>query len=276
MAISLQEERNIPGNSDTCVLILTSDRYADLWHPFFTLFFRYWKDCPYTVYLGANKKKYDDQRVVTVQSGEPKDWASDTLSILKQIPEQYVILLLEDYFLTAPADSDTLRKSVQLMKKDNADFMRLGCFPESYNDLYPFTPHPSESFAVVTESGALYALTLQAGIWKRESFIELLIPGETPWDFEIEGSKRATKKKFKMLGIKPNPEEDYVHGPISYLCTAVTKGVWMREALELCEKEKINADFSQRPIETEKEQRKRILKRKLPWFMQSIMDKFNK
>lgn len=272
----MQERSNIQGTADACVLILSSDRYADLWEPFFTLFFRYWKDCPYKVYLGANLKKYDDSRVVTIQSGEPKDWATDTRSIVSQIPEQYIILLLEDYFLTRPADCATLRKSIELMKSDNADFMRLGCFPVSFNDLYPFRQHPLESFAVVTEPGAMYALTLQAGIWKKDSFLDLLIPGESPWDFEIEASKRATKKKFRMLGIKPDPNEDYVHGPISYLCTAVTKGVWMREALELCEKEKIKVDFSHRPIETEKEQRKRILKRKLPWFMQSLMDKFNK
>lgn len=271
----MQDKSNIQAN-DMAVLVLSSDRYSDLWHPFFALFFRYWKNCPYPVYLGSNKKRFDDPRVTTILSGDPKDWSADTISILKQIPEKYVLVILEDYFFTDRVDAETIQKSLELVKSENADFMRMASFPSSFNDIYPFRPHPRAAFAVVTQPGAMYALTLQVGIWNREIFADLLIPGETPWDFEIEGSKRANDKKLKLLGIRPDPDEEYVHGPIPYLCTAVTKGVWMREALELCEKEKIECDFSQRPVETEKQQRKRILKSKLPWFLQSLMDKFNK
>ena len=36
------------------VLVPSCDAYADLWIPFFALFWRYWSDCPFPVYLGTN------------------------------------------------------------------------------------------------------------------------------------------------------------------------------------------------------------------------------
>ena len=48
------------------VLFTSCDKYQDLWGPFFTLFFRYWQDCPYLVYIGSNHFKYDHERVNTI------------------------------------------------------------------------------------------------------------------------------------------------------------------------------------------------------------------
>ena len=40
--------------SDCSILVVSCDRYRDLWTPFFTLFQRYWPDCDMPVYLGTN------------------------------------------------------------------------------------------------------------------------------------------------------------------------------------------------------------------------------
>ena len=41
--------------SDSAILILSCDKFSDLWKPFFDLFWKYWPDCPYNVYLKVMK-----------------------------------------------------------------------------------------------------------------------------------------------------------------------------------------------------------------------------
>ncbi len=72
------------------VLVTSCDKYQDLWEPFFTLFFRYWQDCPYPVYLGTNHLKYDHERVKTIAVGDETDWSSDFRSMLEQIPQRSI------------------------------------------------------------------------------------------------------------------------------------------------------------------------------------------
>ena len=49
------------------VLVISCDRYADLWRPFFELFWRHWPDCQGPVYLGSNFTDYSDPRVQTIK-----------------------------------------------------------------------------------------------------------------------------------------------------------------------------------------------------------------
>ncbi|MCX8008474.1 MAG: hypothetical protein N3A54_02085 [Patescibacteria group bacterium] len=82
---------------DCAILVLSCDKYSDLWDPFFDLFKRYWKDCPFPVYLGSNTKKYSDGSIKTILSGSPKDWSTDLLNIVDKIREEFLFIWLEDF-----------------------------------------------------------------------------------------------------------------------------------------------------------------------------------
>ena len=53
----------------SAVLILSCDKYADIWTTFFAFFFKYWPDCPFTIYLASNEKQFEHDRVVTIRKG---------------------------------------------------------------------------------------------------------------------------------------------------------------------------------------------------------------
>src|SRR5688572_15493980 len=110
---------------DTAVLILSCDKYADAWMPFFTLFRKYWPSCNFPVYLGTNELDFNFPGVTTIRSGKACDWSNDTKSILDQIPERYVIVLLEDYFLERPVDTEWLAACLAFTKEKDASFMRI-------------------------------------------------------------------------------------------------------------------------------------------------------
>ena len=93
-------------NSKCAVLVPSCDPYMDLWRPYFALFFRYWNDCPYRIYLGANKLSYDHPRVTTLHSGQGTNWANRVREHVELIDAEYILLFLEDFFFTG-SDSAT-------------------------------------------------------------------------------------------------------------------------------------------------------------------------
>ncbi|MFM9834618.1 MAG: hypothetical protein ACKVOA_00770, partial [Methylophilaceae bacterium] len=44
--------------NDLTIFVNTSDSFEDCWHPFFSLFARYWPNCPYPIVLNTETKDY--------------------------------------------------------------------------------------------------------------------------------------------------------------------------------------------------------------------------
>lgn len=227
--------------TDIAILIASCDKYQDLWSPFFTLFFKYWQDCPYPVYLGSNHLTYTDSRVKTITVGDDRDWSSGFRKMLEQIPHLYVIVLLEDYLLYQPVNTDKIRELASYMKNKRAGVLRLFPCPG------PDVPCQENHEVGEIRKGAEYSLSLQAAIWDRQVLLSLLREGETPWQLEVLGSKRTNALNVPFLSVKRNNNHDY---PIPYFCTAVVKGKWIPDAVKLCKKEGINIDLTVRPLQT--------------------------
>lgn len=236
--------------TDCAVLVLTCDRYSDAWMPFFELFRKYWTDCPYPVYMGTNEKDFSFDGVKVVHSGKPEDWSTDTRRIVEQIPEKYILILLEDYFLLGNVDDTYLRKCLDLTRSMDAAFTRIASFRADHFPMYAFDPVPGHPYMGKTREHVPFRINLQAAIWNKADLLALMKDGESPWEFEVNGSVRSHDIQKPFLGITESSKEDILAGPVPYLCTAITKGTWMREALALCRKENVALDLSHRPTET--------------------------
>jgi hypothetical protein len=219
------------------VLVASCDAYADLWRPFFTLFRRYWPDCPYPVYLGSNFASHPDPELKHVHIGEDRDWALGFRAMLEAMPTDRVLVLLEDYLLTAPADTARIKRLAGHMRERDAGCLRLVPVPGA--------PSPDSSSPEVGElpRGMSYRVSLQAAVWDRATLLELVTPGESPWQLEHQGSGRSD--------VLPQPFLSVVQGaawPLPYFATAVVRGVWLRDAVALCRSEGVPVDLAARPV----------------------------
>ncbi len=221
----------------TAVLVSSCDKYYDLWKPFFTLFFRYWPDCPYPVYLSTNHRIYDHTGVKTIAVGDDKDWSSGFRYSLEQISHQYVIVLLEDYLFTRPVDTAQLERLINYMEKKGAGCLRL--YPCPGPDL-PISDNPDVG---EISKEADYRLSLQAAVWDKNILLKLVREGESAWELEINGTKRTNDLDVPFLSVTGLC-------PIPYYCTAVVKRKWVSEAVQMCEKEGIEVDLKVRAVQT--------------------------
>ncbi len=224
--------------SEIAVLVVSCDKYSDLWRPFFTLFFRYWHSCPYPVYLLTNHQLYPDNRVTVLNIGEDVDWSSSLIKVLAELPQPYVLVLLEDYLFTDHTDTSRIQALAACMKQKNAACLRLYPCPG------PNVPLPDDSEVGEISKRALYLVSTQAALWNKRVLAGLLKSGESAWRFEIEGSRRAAEIALPFLSVKRTSPY-----PMPYFCTGVVKGKWLRDAVNLCAKEGIRVDLAIRPLE---------------------------
>jgi len=217
------------------VLVVSCDRYADLWPPFFELFWRRWPDCPGPVYLGTNFAGSDDPRVRTLRIGADVTWASGVLEMLDQIDAPYLIVMLEDFLLMDPVDNARIERLADIAIAEGLGCLRLySIFPpdvpvEGYPELGAFPP------------GSNWRITAQAAIWRTETLRRLLVPGFSAWDFEMVGSQMSDDMPDRIWGVI-NPALVYDHG--------VEKGRWTPLGLSICRSAGVVPDLAKRPAFT--------------------------
>src|SRR3954468_6581904 len=104
---------------DLVVLILSCDKYSDLWKPFFVFFEKYWRDRTIPAYFCSDTKKPELPNVNAIAPDINMEWSARLLWALQNIKEPYVLLLLDDYFLTKKPDEKKMLDLVEVMKKLN-------------------------------------------------------------------------------------------------------------------------------------------------------------
>lgn len=216
-------------HSSFAILILSCDKYADMWSGFFECFKKYFPTGDWLVYLGSNTTMSQEPSVKTLLSGDDQNWSTSYKNILEQIPEQKLFVILEDLYLASPVNKDDFYSIVKFMFDRDANHIRYWALP---------TPDVPTDNPLIGEclKGAPYRSTV-CGFWDREYLLNLLIEGENPWNFEIMGSYRTAYSDGFYATKKP----------ICEYKNMIEKGYWIPESLEWANLNNISIDFNVRP-----------------------------
>ena len=223
--------------SDVSAVVLSHDGYADLWPAFFELLFRFWPDLPYPLHLVSNHRTFPDDRVIPVRIGDERSWSHTLMCALDYVPSRYVLLMLEDYFLTGRVDTPRIARMHAAMVKFRAAYLRLAPAPK------PDSPCPGFSDIGYIAKGAPYRTSLQIAFWERSTLLGLLRQDETAWDFELKGSRRSDQISHPFLSVYDGFALPYRH--------TVRRGRWMPDAIRQFAALGITFDSTDRPTESE-------------------------
>lgn len=221
---------NLLMNNQFAVLVISCDKYSDLWEPFFQLFFKNWDTEGYKIYLGSNTKKCEIKNIINLLAGDDVDWSTGLKKILTQIPEKYIFLWLEDLFLIEKVNKDQLNSICEFMSKNDAKHIHF-----TYPALKPDRIINGD-FGFY-EKGMPYCVNV-FGLWEKLYLQNLLLEGESPWNFEIMGSYRASYSDGFYCVCKPF---------FNYINT-VEKGLWFPDKLKICQDLGLNIDLSKRGV----------------------------
>lgn len=217
-------------NRSLALLVLSCDKYSDLWSPFFECFEKNFPTWYWPIYLGSNTKKHKNKKILTILSGADSDWSTSYKRILEQIPERKLFVILEDLFLSSSVDEYVLRSLVEFMFEKNASHIRYWANP------VPDLPTDNPLIGQCAK-GAPYRSTV-CGLWDREYLLGLLIDGESPWNFEIMGSYRTSYSEG-FYALK---------SPLCEYKNMVEKNRWVPASVNWAERNGIYLSLEVRPI----------------------------
>ncbi len=216
-------------NLNFAFLVLSCDKYSDLWDSFYSLFFKAFDSEDFCIYHGSNLIKYDNDRVINISSGYDENWSSSYLKILKQITHENLFVILEDIFIDGNIDQILLRNCIDLIQRGDIKYIKY--FPNPPGDI-----NVSDSTLLkLYQRGAPYRISV-CGFWKKAALINLLLEGENPWNFEINGSYRSSYSDgFYVLKNKLFSHKNMVE-----------KGVWINQSKKWAEAKNLPLNYKSR------------------------------
>lgn len=176
-------------------LVVSCDKYSDLWKPFFHCFFKYWPDCPYKIHLVTNKLQFQDTRVTSINIGDDQAYSTNLFNILDQIKTDWLIFWYDDAFISSKVDTDYFLKIVNLAQSKDVGSLKISVdYPWVYSK-------NSEEIIAPIPMGVKYRSALGMSLYQKSIFREMLVPGKSAWELDKMQCSSSIKDSFYALTV---------------------------------------------------------------------------
>lgn len=215
-------------------ICLTSD-HGNWLLPGFLHQWRKYAPHPITIY-GFTNPGLDNFVSIGPFRDYPKErWSDGLIKVLDSVDDEIILFMLEDYWLMRQVNYRALQFAEAMMRADPS----IARFDVT-NDRSQAGPGDTRSRLELGSAGDVdvfesfvvdYRCSYQAALWRVELLRSILVPGETPWQSELNGCGRmADRPELRVMGT--------YQWPVRYQIV-VNKGQfdrtgeWMRPARSL-------------------------------------------
>ena len=240
--------------SRATVLVFSCDSYEDAWYPFFTLLDKYWADCPYDFLLNTESKecniKLENISVKTLglykNTKKKVPYGKRCIEHLKAIDTDYVITMMDDFFVRSKVDTAAIEQILDWMDDDkkiasfclvhhvdrhSCKYIRQDKVYENYSRRPRYCDHNYD---------------MQVCVWRRDAYIKAWRPYESPWEWEGPSNIRSFDDGYLYYDL-----DKFAPFPIDYYdfkkgeWSGIRKGKWVKETVcNLFEENGIKIDYS--------------------------------
>ena len=237
---------------DVSILVVGFDGYIDVWNHFFALMNKYWADRPQT-YLATSELTPVYENVHVIPTGKNTEWSKRTAIALEQIKTPYVILMLEDFFISDYVDNDVVKSCIEMVEHDNIKFYQIlvQLLKQTWEK---GKPYKGNKHIHVIPTDKKYGVNLQAAIWQTQ-YLKEKIGNENynAWQFEMNqlNAEKYNENKIEYLIDDRN---------ILNITHAVVQSKYLRGAIKKMNKIGHTIDTSEREALSKKEDFKYNLK----------------
>lgn len=183
------------------MLILSCDKFSDLWDGHVKLLEQNWPDRNLETYIvtdSPTNKTYPHVKIIS--AGKECEWSDRLAYALKQVKTDFVFITLDDYFLIKPVQQQAIVSLLEMMEKEKIDYVRLFKHPKraTRQELagYPGIHHIDTSY--------VYSVNLYTGIWRTDFLKYTVEEPKSAWSFEVSLAKKAQKYNANCVMSKNN------------------------------------------------------------------------
>ena len=235
--------------ADITILLTTSDKYSDAWQPFMYFWNINCQKLNFPIVVNSETKVFETDnpniRTYLGKSGLP--WSKRMLNCLKTIKSKYVLLCLEDYFIRSSVNEEIFNAAVDTMESDeNIGVIQFSIdisarYDESVVVNKYFSPVPTLKTNRKSHNGRIYCVI---SLYRTDYLKKLLVPTESPWEFEVYGTLRSQYFKEKVYRERNEHERCFNYLIQPRYGYGIFRGKWLPKNAELFQKYNIDVDFS--------------------------------
>lgn len=185
------------------VLVISCDKYSDLWEPCSKMFLKFWPDCEFDKYLVSNFKECNLTGFINLKIGKDNTWSHGLKIALDKLSVNYdyVFTMVEDYYFVEKIDNYYVKAMFNTFVDLEGNFLSLFKLPSKlskcnqyFGELENFIP---------------YRQSIGFTLWKVQTLIKILDVNENAWEFEKNGVIRGFQfdkfygsyKNFKVMNL---------------------------------------------------------------------------
>jgi hypothetical protein len=196
------------------VIVTVADHYLPVLRVFAHQFEKYWNDPRWTVtVLGFKQPSFKlPAHFDFVSMGNMEDfpfnrWTDAVGKYLGSINDEVFCLMLEDYILSRPVNTNAVRILFDYM----VQFKYVIKVDLCEDRLYAYGADLAYSWVdyidlIKSMPGSPYHMSLWPGLWNRKHFLDIIEPGWSPHDVELQGTpKLSHRSDLLVLGTRQSP-----------------------------------------------------------------------
>ena len=226
-------------NDKMTVLVVSCDKYQDIVEQYLRYLRLNWSDCSFPIAVATEECTISDKNVRTIKCGKDVQWTKEVLMALDQIKSEYVLLTVDDLFISKKVDNNALEEALLFMCEHNIDYYRIPKFQvkNSKKSLYSGTTHVAR-----IQKDKVYSITIGSSIWRKTKLKKILGDGtKTAWELEDRFIELALKSKRGYYNKYVTDTR-----PLLHCAHMVTGGRWIRKGVNDMRKQGYEIDTSKR------------------------------
>lgn len=203
------------------VTVFTNDKSLWLLNGFQYLFRKYWSPDSDLRIVGYTPPKAGmlngGATFVSIdrRNYPASEWSTGilrSLDVFLQEGEEFLILMLEDYWLMEEVNSSDILALTEFIQEQPRDILRIDLTSDrcQHRKYRVNTFRYKDCEVIETSADSPYQMSFQAGIWNIRLLKEVLRPMENPWQSEINGTQRLCElgDRYRVFGT--------THAPVRY------------------------------------------------------------
>lgn len=200
------------------VLVMTSDKYLKALKPFAWLFNKYWSAWQSVTVAGFTPPDFalpDNFHFLSLGKFEDYPvgkWSDALLAAMYRTGFETFVLFLEDYWIRRGVDVEAVRmcddycRQFKNVLRIDLTVDRLFAYGPRYPADVPHYGNLGYLDLVKSDPTLQYHMSLMAAIWRADNLSRVLLPNQTPWQIEIDGTTRAAAMSdLLILGTRQWP-----------------------------------------------------------------------
>lgn len=207
------------------LFVPSCDAFSDIntqFFKYFDIFVPWWNKKRYLI---VEQKECQIQNVSTILTGNDVNWTFRMKRALSKVKEEYLLFLLDDYFIGDPVSEELISEAYEVVKKEGLKYYRFNNRPIVKGLTKKYKNY---DYLLSIQNNIRYGIVLGEGIYRKDFFEELLgDEDKSIWRIETD----------RLLDVEKNNGDD-IDGCVvdrrNILCTynGVLKGKWIPSTLK--------------------------------------------